>query len=157
MVCLKKCWIISLQLSAVIYFLLYSTVSLADCDFVIVNKSQTSFEQISSNLRAEEIGGYAVAPLCSQLPKQLRNTTYKAYCDNPKFQIENTIFAPYEDVQSCQQLVGTHWDISYSDASGYHAIASYQIQKSNISDLGNTILIIYKTPLKSQPSTHDRN
>ncbi len=97
----------------------------ASCNYVVIDDSQTPWQ---TDTRSIEIGGRAVAPLCADLPEDLKNNEYKAYCSNLRFTTERTIYAPYE-TNTCNNLVNTEWAIVKDGQSfGVHAITSADLK-----------------------------
>ena len=105
-----------------ILLLLISFVSInafATCDYVVVNSNSATWE---ANTRSEQLSGIAMAPLCDDLPDDLKDGPYAKYCNNSQYNQYKTIYGAF-NTQSCKNLLNTMWSIQLNgEILGTHVI-----------------------------------
>jgi hypothetical protein len=106
----------------------------AICNFVVYNV----VGDFESNSRIVELDGDSgFAPLCSDLPKPLRQGIYAKFCstDN-KYNTHAIYFSPFTAV-NCQSYINTHWAIIDNDVKIYeHEVKPFDL-------LTNKMIFLY--------------
>lgn len=110
-----------------------SISAFADCDVVVLKSASKPFD---SGVRLENMGGYALAPLCSDLPEDVRTTYYGKFCNSDISALDHTIYAPLSTSQ-CSNLKNSPWLLK--DGKNKMAVT---ISDKNIKD-DQTIILQY--------------